>query len=32
MTSRVTSTQLKHIIGVLLWVVAAKIGWDLATG
>ncbi len=32
MTSRVSSSQLKHLIGVLLWVVAAKIVWDLVAG
>lgn len=32
MTSRVTSTQLKHLIGLLLWAAAAKIVWDLTTG
>lgn len=29
MTARVSSTQLKRLIGVLLWVVAAKLVWDL---
>lgn len=32
MTSWVSSTQLKHLIGALLWMVAAKIVFDLVTG
>ena len=31
MTTRVTSGQLKRLIAVVLWVVAAKMIWDLAT-
>jgi uncharacterized membrane protein YfcA len=31
MQTRLTATQLKRFIGVLLWVVAAKIAWDLVT-
>ncbi len=30
MTTRISSSQLKRLIGVLLWVIAAKIAWDLA--
>ena len=29
MQTRLTATQLKRFIGVLLWVIAAKIAWDL---
>jgi hypothetical protein len=32
MTSRISNVQLKRIIAVVLWVVAAKIVWDLSTG
>jgi hypothetical protein len=32
MTSRISNVQLKRIIAVVLWVVAAKIVWDLTTG
>jgi uncharacterized membrane protein YfcA len=32
MTSKVTNAQLKRLIAFVLWVVAAKIVWDLATG
>ncbi|HEX9123927.1 MAG TPA: sulfite exporter TauE/SafE family protein [Actinomycetota bacterium] len=32
MTSKVSNLQLKRLIAVVLWVVAAKIVWDLATG
>lgn len=27
--TRLTGAQLKRFIGVLLWVIAAKIAWDL---
>jgi hypothetical protein len=29
MRTRLTSAQLKRFIGILLWVIAAKMGWDL---
>jgi len=29
MQTRLTGAQLKRFIGVLLWVIAAKIAWDL---
>jgi len=32
MTSKISNLQLKRLIAVVLWVVAAKIAWDLATG
>lgn len=32
MTSKVSNLQLKRLIALVLWVVAAKIVWDLATG
>jgi len=32
MTSRISNAQLKRLIAVVLWVVAAKIVWDLTTG
>jgi hypothetical protein len=32
MTSKISSLQLKRLIAVILWVVAAKILWDLVRG
>lgn len=32
MTSRISSTQLKYLIGILLWVIAAQMIWKLAAG
>jgi uncharacterized membrane protein YfcA len=31
MQTRLTAPQLKRFIGVLLWVIAAKIAWDLVS-